>query len=76
MWYYFIIYYHMTQAFVLAGLLLGVYYSAVKDATVSLKMSKAMKAKLISLSKTENRSLSNFIEKVLKEEISRRESSR
>ena len=66
----------MTQAFVLAGLLLGVYYSAVKDATVSLKMSKAMKAKLISLSKTENRSLSNFIEKVLKEEISRRESSR
>ena len=76
MWYYFIIYYHMTQAFVLAGLLLGVYYSAVKDATVSLKISKAMKAKLISLSKTENRSLSNFIEKVLKEEISRRESSR
>jgi hypothetical protein len=36
----------------------------------------AVKAKLIALGKVENRSLSNFIEKILKEEISRSESKR
>jgi predicted HicB family RNase H-like nuclease len=46
----------------------------VKDSTVSFKINKSLKAKLVALSKTENRSLSNYIEKVLKEEISRRES--
>ena len=51
-----------------------IYHSAVKDATVSFKINKSLKAKLVSLSKTENRSLSNYIEKVLKEEIYRRES--
>jgi hypothetical protein len=36
----------------------------------------AVKAKFIALAKAENRSLSNFIEKILKEEISRSESKR
>ncbi len=45
----------------------------VKDATVSFKLDKSLKAKLAALAKSENRSLSNYIEKVLKEEISRRE---
>jgi len=46
----------------------------VKDTTVSFKLEKSVKAKLVALAKAESRSLSNFIEKVLKEEISRRES--
>ena len=45
----------------------------VKDTTVSFKLEKSLKAKLVALAKAENRSLSNFIEKVLKEEISRSE---
>jgi predicted transcriptional regulator len=46
----------------------------VKDTTVSFKLEKSVKAKLVALAKAESRSLSNFIEKVLKEEISRSES--
>jgi len=46
----------------------------VKDTTVSFKLEKSVKIKLVALAKGENRSLSNFIEKVLKEEISRSES--
>jgi len=46
----------------------------VKDAIVSFKIDKQLKAKLVAIAKAENRSLSNFIEKVLKEEIGRRES--
>jgi predicted transcriptional regulator len=46
----------------------------VKDTTVSFKLEKSLKAKLVSLAKVENRSLSNFIEKVLKEEVTRSES--
>jgi predicted transcriptional regulator len=46
----------------------------VKDATVSFKLEKSVKAKVVALAKAENRSLSNFIEKVLKEEITRSES--
>jgi predicted transcriptional regulator len=46
----------------------------VKDSTVSFKLEKSVKAKLVALAKAENRSLSNFIEKVLKEEITRAES--
>jgi len=46
----------------------------VKDTTISLKLEKSVKAKLVALAKAENRSLSNFIEKVLKEEIARGES--
>jgi len=36
----------------------------VKDTTVSFKLEKSVKAKLVALAKSENRSLSNFIEKV------------
>jgi len=41
----------------------------MKDTTISLKIEKAFKAKLATLAKEENRSLSNFIEGVLKREI-------
>ena len=46
---------------------------AMKDTTVSLKIEKALKAKLVVLAKAENRSLSNFIEGVLKKEIANKE---
>ena len=46
----------------------------MKDTTVSFKIERALKAKLVTLAKAENRSLSNFIEKILKEEITRHES--
>ena len=46
----------------------------VKDTTITFKLEKSVKAKLVALAKAENRSLSNFIEKVLKEEIARGES--
>jgi predicted HicB family RNase H-like nuclease len=45
----------------------------MKDTTVCLKIEKALKARLVALAKTENRSLSNFIEGVLKKEIAKRE---
>jgi predicted transcriptional regulator len=45
----------------------------MKDTTVSLKIEKALKAKLVALAKAENRSLSNFIEGVLKKEIANKE---
>jgi hypothetical protein len=48
----------------------------MKDTTISLKIEKAFKAKLAALAKEENRSLSNFIEGVLKREIASREVSR
>jgi hypothetical protein len=45
----------------------------MKDTTISLKIERALKAKLIALAKAENRSLSNFIEAVLKKEIAIKE---
>jgi hypothetical protein len=45
----------------------------MKDTTISLKIEKAFKAKLAALAKEENRSLSNFIEGILKREIASRE---
>jgi predicted transcriptional regulator len=45
----------------------------MKDTTISLKIERALKAKLIALAKAENRSLSNFIEAVLKKEIANKE---
>jgi len=48
------------------------YVQPMKDTTVSLKIEKALKAKLIALARAENRSLSNFIEGILKKEISNR----
>jgi L-fucose mutarotase/ribose pyranase (RbsD/FucU family) len=59
----------------LVGVLIAAVLCAVmKDAIVSFKLDKTLKAKIIALAKVENRSLSNFIEKVLKEEIARQES--
>jgi len=43
----------------------------MKDTTISFKLERGLKAKLVALAKAENRSLSNFIEKVLKEELAR-----
>lgn len=46
---------------------------AMKDTTISLKIDRALKTKLLVLAKNENRTLSNFIEKLLKNEVSRHE---
>ena len=46
----------------------------MKDTTISLKIDRALKAKIVSLAKMENRSLSNYIEKILKEAIAKHES--
>lgn len=46
----------------------------MKDTTISLKIDRALKAKLVVLAKQENRSLSNFIEKLLKAEVAIHES--
>jgi len=46
----------------------------MKDTTISLKIERALKAKLLALARAENRSLSNFIEKLLKTEVARHES--
>jgi predicted transcriptional regulator len=49
------------------------YLRLMKDTTISFKLERGLKTKLVALAKAENRSLSNFIEKVLKEECARRE---
>ena len=46
----------------------------MKDTTISLKINQSLKTKLVSLAKNENRSLSNYIEKILKEEVAKHES--
>jgi hypothetical protein len=46
----------------------------MKDTAISLKIERALKAKLVVLAKQENRSLSNFIEKLLKAEVTKQES--
>ncbi len=46
---------------------------AMKDTTISLKIERGLKAKLLVLARNENRTLSNFIEKMLKDEVARRE---
>jgi predicted transcriptional regulator len=45
----------------------------MKDTTISLKIERALKAKLLVLAKNENRTLSNFIENLLKDEVARHE---
>jgi predicted transcriptional regulator len=45
----------------------------MKDTTISFKLERGLKMKLLALAKAENRSLSNFIEKVLKEELAKHE---
>ena len=49
-------------------------FAAMKDATISLKIERALKVKLLAVAKQENRSLSNFIESLLKAEIAKHES--
>jgi len=46
----------------------------MKDTTISLKIDRSLKIKLVSLAKDENRSLSNYIEKILKEDVAKHES--
>ncbi len=46
----------------------------MKDSTISFKIERGLKAKLVALAEAENRSLSNFILKLLKEEVAKRES--
>jgi len=46
----------------------------MKDTTVSFKIERALKTKLVAIARSENRTLSNFIEKILKEEIAKYES--
>ena len=46
----------------------------MKDTTISLKIERTLKAKLLALAKQENRSLSNFVEKLLKAEVTKYES--
>lgn len=48
----------------------------MKDTTISLKIERAMKAKLVALAKDEGRSLSNLILKILKEALDDRDSRR
>jgi len=46
----------------------------MKDAMISFKIERTLKAKLLALAKEENRTLSNFIEKTLREAIKKSES--
>jgi hypothetical protein len=46
----------------------------MKDTTISLKIERVFKAKLVALANMENRTLSNFIEKILKAEVAKYES--
>ena len=46
----------------------------MKDTTISLKIEGALKVKLLALARQENRSLSNFVERLLKEEVAKYES--
>ena len=50
-----------------------VFGGVMKDTTISLKIERTLKSKLLVLAKSENRSLSNFIEKLLKNEVARHE---
>lgn len=45
----------------------------MKDTTISLKIERELKAKLLVLARNENRTLSNFIEMLLKNEVARHE---
>jgi len=46
----------------------------MKDTTISLKIERSLKSKLLVLAQSENRSLSNLIEKLLKAEVAKYES--
>jgi predicted transcriptional regulator len=46
----------------------------MKDTTISVKIERTLKDKLVVLAKADNRSLSNFIEKLIKAEVAKHES--
>lgn len=46
----------------------------MKDTTISFKLDRHLKAKIVALARLENRSLSNYIENLLKEEVAKHES--
>jgi hypothetical protein len=46
----------------------------IRDTTISFRIDRMMKAKLVALAKAEDRTLSNVIEKILKAEIQKHES--
>jgi hypothetical protein len=48
-------------------------HRVAKDTVISFKVERAFKSKLALVAAAENRSLSNFIEMVLKEELRKRE---
>ena len=48
----------------------------MKDTTISFKIERSLKAKLSTLAREENRSLSNLILKILKERLAEYESKR
>ena len=48
----------------------------MKDTTISFKVDRVLKTKLVSLARAENRSLSNYIEKILKEEVKKHDNRR
>lgn len=50
-----------------------VLFVQMKDATISLKIERVLKTKLLAIAKQENRSLSNYIENLLKVDIARHE---
>jgi predicted transcriptional regulator len=58
---------------IFAGFLVVLFGGAMKDTTVSFKIEKALKTKLVALANAENRSLSNFIEGILKKEVANKE---
>lgn len=45
----------------------------MKDTTISFKIERTLKAKLVALAKAENRTLSNFIDKILRETLAKHE---
>lgn len=50
-----------------------VLFAQMKDATISLKIERVLKMKLLEIAKQENRSLSNYIENLLKADVAKHE---
>ena len=48
-------------------------WARMKDTTISFKIDPTMKAKLVALAKAEDRTHSNFMEKILKAEVQKHE---
>ena len=63
----------MSRILVSENCLVVLSAGVAKDTVISFKVEHKLKAKLVELAASENRSLSNFIEMVLKEEVRKRE---